>query len=127
MADPDRSRLVLDHIEQALDDIATLVQNLDEAGFRADRHRRLAVERCIEIISEASRRIPDDLKAEHPDIPWRAIAGIGNVLRHDYDDVVPNIIWQAAIREVVPLRAAITAMRQRLAEGRDGHRNERRG
>ena len=127
MTDPDRTRLVLDHIEQALDDIATLVHDLDEAGFRADRHRRLAVERCIEIISEASRRLPDDLKAEHPDIPWRAIAGIGNVLRHDYDDIIPNVIWQAATREVVPLRAAITAMRQRLKEGRDGHRNERKG
>lgn len=127
MTDPDRTRLVLDHIEQALDDIATLVHDLDEAGFRADRHRRLAVERCIEIISEASRRLPDDLKAEHPDIPWRAIAGIGNVLRHDYDDIIPNVIWQAATREVVPLRAAVASMRQRLKKGRDGHRNERKG
>ena len=118
MSEPDRTRLVLDHIEQALDDIATLVLGLDETGFRADRHRRLAVERCIEIISEASRRLPDDLKADHPDIPWRAIAGIGNVLRHDYDDIIPNVIWQAATREVVPLRAAITAMRQRLQSAR---------
>ena len=127
MTEPDRTRLVLDHIEQALDDIATLVLGLDEAGFRADRHRRLAVERCVEIISEASRRLPDDLKAEHSDIPWRAIAGIGNVLRHDYDDIIPNVIWQAATREVVPLRAAITAIRLRLEEGRHGHKNERKG
>jgi uncharacterized protein with HEPN domain len=126
MSEPDRTRLVLDHIEQALDDIATLVQDLDEAGFRADRHRRLAVERCIEIMSEASRRLPDNLKAEHPDIPWRAIAGIGNVLRHDYDDVIPNVIWQTATREVVPLRAAITAMRHRLEEGRDQSQDERK-
>jgi uncharacterized protein with HEPN domain len=126
MTAPDRTRLVLDHIEQALDDIATLVQDLDEAGFRADRHRRLAVERCIEIMSEASRRLPDNLKAEHPDIPWRAIAGIGNVLRHDYDDVIPNVIWQTATREVVPLRAAITAMRHRLEEGRDQSQDERK-
>jgi len=118
---------VLDHIEQALDDIATLVFGLDEAGFRADRHRRLAVERCIEIISEASRRLPDELKADHPDIPGRAIAGIGNVLRHDYDDIIPNVIWQAATREVVPLRAAILAMRRRLEEGGDGSRIEPKG
>lgn len=127
MTEPDRTRLALDHIEQALDDIAILVQDLDEAGFRADRHRRLAVERCIEIISEASRRVPDYLKAEQPGIPWRAIAGIGNVLRHDYDDIIPNVIWQAATREVVPLRAAVAAMRHRLESDGDGHGTERKG
>ena len=44
----------------------------------------MGVERAIEIISEASRHIPDDMKATAPEIPWRQIAGIGNVLRHDY-------------------------------------------
>lgn len=48
---------------------------------------RDAIERNIERISEASRRLPDDLKAGYPSIPWRDIAGIGNVLRHGYDAV----------------------------------------
>jgi uncharacterized protein with HEPN domain len=41
------------------------------------------VTRCLEIISEASRRLPESLKARHPEIPWKQIAGAGNVYRHD--------------------------------------------
>ncbi len=76
----------------------------------ADRLKRRAVERCLEIVSEASRKLPADLKDSHPTIPWRAIAGIGNVLRHDYDEVDPRIIWQAATAEIIPLRNVVDAI-----------------
>jgi hypothetical protein len=45
------------------------------------------VTRCLEIISEASRRLPEAMKARHPSIAWSDMAGAGNVYRHDYDDV----------------------------------------
>jgi uncharacterized protein with HEPN domain len=67
---------------------------VDFDGFVADRRVRQLVERNLEIISEASRRIPDDLKAAEEDVPWREIAGIGNVLRHDYGEVRPEILWE---------------------------------
>ncbi len=54
---------------------------------------RFATERAIEIISEASRHIPDDLKATAPDIPWRDVADIGNFLRHVYERTDPKIVW----------------------------------
>src|SRR5438876_11972882 len=50
--------------------------------FEPDKRKRWLVERGIEIISEASRRLSDELKAGHPEIPWSKVAGIGNVLRH---------------------------------------------
>jgi uncharacterized protein with HEPN domain len=62
-------------------------EDLDEESFSADMMRVYAVTRCLEIISEASRRLSDALKARHPGIPWREIAGAGNVYRHDYQDV----------------------------------------
>jgi uncharacterized protein with HEPN domain len=49
--------------------------------FAERRVLQMALERAIEIISEASRRIPDDLKDEAPEVPWKKVAGIGNVLR----------------------------------------------
>jgi len=54
------------------------------------------VERGIEIISEASRHLPDALKARHSEIPWRKVAGVGNVLRHEYERIAPEVLWSVA-------------------------------
>jgi uncharacterized protein with HEPN domain len=63
------------------------------------------VERGIEIISEASRRLPEDLKARHPEIPWPKVAGIGNVLRHDYEDVAAPVMWKLVHDDLPALEA----------------------
>jgi uncharacterized protein with HEPN domain len=54
------------------------------------------VERGVEIISEASRHLTDELKARRPEIPWQKVAGIGNVLRHDYENIAAPIMWKLA-------------------------------
>jgi uncharacterized protein with HEPN domain len=66
-----------------------------------------AVTRCLEIISEASRRLPSDLKARHPDIPWAEMAGAGNVYRHDYEDVQQRLVWGTVQMRFPVLLAAI--------------------
>ena len=76
-----------------------------------------AVTRCLEIISEASRRLPDDLKARHPQIPWRDIAGAGNIYRHDYEDVQAKIIWRTVQGSLDALLAAVADELVRLPEG----------
>ncbi|MGO9546091.1 MAG: DUF86 domain-containing protein [Rhodomicrobium sp.] len=60
------------------------------------------VERGIEIISEASRRLPDDLKKRHAGIPRSKVAGIGNVLRHNYEHVSAAILW-TLVRTELPM------------------------
>ena len=64
-------------------------------SFEPDRRKRWLVERGIEIISEASRRLPDELKARHPEIPWSKVAGIGNVLRHEYERIAYDVLRPA--------------------------------
>jgi uncharacterized protein with HEPN domain len=71
-------------------------------AFAPDRRKRWLVERGIEIISEASRYLPDALKARHPNIPWPKVAGIGNVLRHDYEHVAHDVLWRV-VRDDLPL------------------------
>ena len=64
--------------------------------FEADWQRQWLVERGVEIISEASRHLTDELKARHPEIPWEKVAGIGNVLRHNYERIAAPVIWKLA-------------------------------
>lgn len=84
------------------------VQGFDYQAFVADQRTLYAVTRCLEIISEASRRLPDDLKARHPEIPWRQMAGAGNVYRHDYEDVAASYVW-TTLRNHVPTLSAVIA------------------
>src|ERR1700693_5426628 len=76
-------------------------------NFRDDVMRLYAVTRCLEIISEASRRLPDELKARHPEIAWREMAGAGNIYRHDYEDVAAQRVWDAVQIDLPPLRVVI--------------------
>jgi uncharacterized protein with HEPN domain len=66
-----------------------------------------AVTRCLEIISEASRRLPDELKSRRPNISWKQMAAAGNIHRHDYEDVAAQLIWDTVQHALPPLRAVI--------------------
>ena len=66
-----------------------------------------AVIRCLEVISEASRRLPEALKARHPSIAWKQIAGAGNVYRHDYEDVTAHVVWDTLAHDLPRLRSAV--------------------
>jgi uncharacterized protein with HEPN domain len=57
------------------------------ATFKDDNLHLYAVTRCLEIISEASRRLPEALKERHPEIQWKDMAAAGNIYRHEYEDV----------------------------------------
>lgn len=75
--------------------------------FRDDLLRVYAVTRCLEIISEASRRLGGGLKQRHPGIAWRDMAGAGNVYRHDYEDVAAQDVWDTVRIALPPLRAVV--------------------
>lgn len=82
-------------------------QDQDFETFRDDVMRLYAVTRCLEIISEASRRLSDELKARHPGIAWREMAGAGNIYRHDYEDVAASRVWDTVALALPPLKVAI--------------------
>lgn len=88
-------------IIEAIERVAALVENTPLPAFEQDWRTQWLVERGIEIISEASRHLNGELKARHPDIPWKKVAGIGNVLRHEYGTVAAPIMW-ALVRENLP-------------------------
>lgn len=98
-------RDILYHIDLA----QTFVAGFDRSTFRADLRTFFAVTRCLEIVSEASRRLPEPLKDRHPSIAWKRIAGAGNVYRHDYEDVAADFVWDTVEAELPALRQVIEA------------------
>jgi len=80
-------------ILQNIDIVSKAFVGRDFESYQADPILRLAVERAVEIVSEAVRHIPDDDKAKFPDVPWRNIMAIGRKLRHEYQRVDADIIW----------------------------------
>src|ERR1700757_2885828 len=91
------------HIDLAL----SFTAGIEYQAFCDDLRTFYAVTRCLEIISEASRRLPDELKARHPEIAWREMAGAGNVYRHDYEDVAAQFVWETVQLALPPLKAVI--------------------
>lgn len=89
------------------------MQGVSPDAFESALPQRYAVERAIEIISEASRHIPSELKQKFEHLPWHQIASIGNIIRHGYDSVDPEIIWKIVTVELTPLEKAV---RQLLTE-----------
>jgi uncharacterized protein with HEPN domain len=95
---------------EAIDAIANMIANVRLEEYRQDYKLRRATERCIEIIAESSRNIPDDLKARFSDQPWPEIAAVGNLLRHEYGRIDDLIMWKIVSRSLPELRTAIAAM-----------------
>lgn len=103
----DRALTALRDILHHIDLATAFAVDLDRDAFVSDLRTVYAVTRCLEIISEASRRLPDDLKTRHPAVPWRQIAGAGNVYRHDYEDVAARFVWTTLRVDLPSLRAVI--------------------
>ena len=110
---PDRQR---DWLEQMAGEIAAarrLATLHTRESLFADQVALAAAERFIERISEASRRLDPIVKQQEPTIPWSDIAGIGNVLRHNYDRVNPILLWNILTVDLPELADAV----QRLSAG----------
>jgi uncharacterized protein with HEPN domain len=82
--------------------------------FCSDRRTAYAVTRCLEIISEASRRLSPELKQRHPHIRWQGMAGAGNVYRHDYEPIVDKVVWDSVHESLPPSLAIVDEELHRL-------------
>jgi len=104
------------HIEMA----QSFVGNIRFDHFKDDNLRLYAVTRCLEIISEASRRLPDELKARQPSIEWRQMAAAGNIYRHENEDVAARRVWYTLTVSLPSLHAVIDRELQDLDESGSG-------
>ncbi len=102
-------RKPLTDIKKNIEAIESFVEGMSFDDFLQDQKTSYAVLRALEIVSEASRHLSAELKSRHSAIDWRAVAGAGNVYRHDYDSVDDAVIWHTINNELTPLKAAVHA------------------
>lgn len=100
----DAARIV--DIVEACDQILEHVAG-DRDRFDSDPALQAAAQRWLEIIGEAAARLSDDFKAAHPDIAWRDLTGMRNILAHGYFRVDNDLMWAAITQDVPALRRSL--------------------
>lgn len=106
-----KDRLYLESIRDCLERIAEYTEP-GEAAFFATRLIQDGVIRNLEVIGEATKNLSEDLRAANPSIPWRQIAGMRDVLIHDYLKVNLSRVWRTVESDLPPLEAAVQRLIQ---------------
>ena len=112
-----RARFRLGDVIDAITQIDKLLNGKSISDVQSDRPLKAAFERFLEILSEAARHIPEELKNSEPDIEWKRVADIGNHLRHAYHRVDAEILWRLyADGKLQELQDAAARMLKKLPE-----------
>jgi uncharacterized protein with HEPN domain len=106
-------RVRLLHIRDEIDAVSGIVRGVTYEQYRDSYTLRRAVERAVQIISEAAKTLPLDLC---PEAPWNAIVGVGNILRHEYQRVDDRRLWDIATSHLPRLLPVIQRMIAELKE-----------
>lgn len=108
----------LEDILEAIEKISEYIVGTDEVGFSQNFVVQDAVIRRLAIIGEAAGKVPEDMQAKFPDIPWRQIAGLRNVVIHEYAGVSMGRVWRVIEKDLPALRTNIEHMKASLGAGK---------
>jgi uncharacterized protein with HEPN domain len=107
---------------ERLEDILEAIGHIDRyaargrEAFEADELIQSWFVRHLQIIGEAARALPEEIRAKMPDIPWSKVIGMRHILVHDYFGIDTEVVWDAVQRDLPSLREKITSLLQHLDE-----------
>ena len=108
--------LFLTHIFESIEYIEEYTFGKDFEEFLEDTQLQDSVIRRIEIIGEAAKNLNDDIKEQYPDVPWKDIIGMRDVVVHGYFGVDPKIVWNVVIKDIPSLKNQIETIIAAISE-----------
>ena len=108
-------RIYLEDILQAIDKIARFTQKINFSSFLEDEKTFDAVVRNLEIIGEATKKVPEKLRAQYPTVEWKKLSGLRDVLAHDYWGIDAEIVWDIAQNKLAELKKEIRRVLENIS------------
>ena len=112
--------------EEALRDILRAIEKVEQraargrGAFDGDEVLQDSVVRQLQIIGQATKRLSESLKGRYSGVPWRDVAGMRDVLVHDYADVDLDAVWSAVEKDIPPLKATVIQALESSGKGEPG-------
>ncbi len=107
--------LYITHIFDAISSIQTEMKEITREQFNNSEVLQGFVERKLEIIGEATKQISDDFKTQHSNIPWKDMAGMRDILIHQYTEVDQDIVWETITQKIPPLKEQIAKILKEIS------------
>jgi len=107
-------RIFIEHILESIERIGEHIKGITKNQFGNSIKTQDAVIRRIEVIGEAVKNIPDGVKKKHPDVPWKKIAGMRDILIHEYFGVDLELTWKVVKEDIVDLKKKILKVKESL-------------
>lgn len=106
----------VDDVLECISQIEIITAKISEDEFYGDMIKFRAAERNFEIIAEASKNLPDLIKSEYPDVPWKDIVGMRNIIAHQYGSVDETFVWHAAKNSLTPLKDVMLQIKKKYGK-----------
>ena len=107
-------RLFLQDILESIERIEEYTEGYDFETFTKERKTIDAVLRNLEIIGEAAKHIPENIRMQHPEIPWKRVIGLRNVVIHHYFGVDLSIVWVIIKKQLPELKNAVISLMEEM-------------
>lgn len=97
----------LQDISDSIDDVGNFTKDMTFEKFAKDRKTINAIIRSIEVIGEATKKLPTSVKDKHPSIPWKRMAGMRDKMIHEYFGIDVEILWKVVKEDIPSLKTSI--------------------
>lgn len=104
----------IEHMIETVDSLLQFSANLPMAEYAASLEKQYAVKFAFVMLGEDAARISDEIQSKYPDIPWRKIKGLRNIVAHAYNKTDDEIIWITVTNDIEPLRQSLLQIKSEL-------------